>query len=669
MGAATATRRIADWADALGEDTAGQAAGFGTDMSGCLSLVWPGETGLEKLLRAGDEPAPLPGDSAWPAEASACVSLGELGGRIVEELPPGPAMAGSLATTRPGSQDDVALAGVAEAWRRLASWAAAGELATVAEMTARAAARDSSVGVGPDGRPARVSEEATAEVSLALCRSRFSAEMWADLAITLAWRLPRTLAALSGGAIDLSRARLIAETTSVLDDAGAQAVEDKVLARAGLQTLGQLRSVLGRAVISVNPQAAEQRREDAERRAGVSLYGDEEGTANLAGHNLPGGQAVAAMARITALAQAMKAAGATGGIDLLRAQVFVGLLLNTLPFIPPAQEDPAAPGPAGPVTGSSSGEPPADEPPHGEGPAGEPPDGGPPDGEGPDGPPPQDKGPAGTSPSSTGPDGPPAHGQSPARACQHGGDPARACQHSEGPAGEPPQDKGPAEAPPGGEGRQGHKDPLAGGNPAEGSSNPAEGSSNPAEGKSPADDLVPENCPAGSSPGPPAPADYENPPVPPWPSLPVPGNAPSSGCPPGRTGRVTLTVPWRSLAGLSSEPGIICWLGPVTPWAARQTAEAGAEDPQTEWRVIVTNPAGEFMCVARTRRQRRSRAGPGHAGPGHECVDRLMRCGGLGLINRVTLTVPVNLLGTGTKQPGPAPGGQAGSGVARGGRP
>jgi hypothetical protein len=186
--------------------------------------------------------------------------------------------------------------------------------------------------------------------------SRFGAEMWADLAVTLSWRLSRTLAALSRGAIDLSCARLIAEATSALDDADAVAVEDEVLANAGWQTLGQLRAVFRRAVISVDPAAAERRREEAERRASVGLYGDYEGTATLAGHNLPGGQAVAAMARVTALAQAMKAAGAAGGIDLLRAKVFIGLLLNTLPLIPPPQEDPGAPGPPDPGADGPPGE-------------------------------------------------------------------------------------------------------------------------------------------------------------------------------------------------------------------------------------------------------------------------------------------------------------------------
>ena len=77
---------------------------------------------------------------------------------------------------------------------------------------------------------------------------------------------------------------------------------------------------------------------------------------------------------------------------------------------------------------------------------------------------------------------------------------------------------------------------------------------------------------------------------------------------------MTLTVPWQTLAGMSPEPGTVCWLGPVTPQVSRQIAEAGADDPRTEWRVIVTSSSGEFICVARIRRPRRSRAGFAPAG-------------------------------------------------------
>jgi hypothetical protein len=268
------------------------------------------------------------------------LSTAEVTGQVAEFLPPGPGLAGWLATTPSAALDDCALAGVAASWRRLASWANAGELATIGQIAARAAARDKDIGVEADGRPARIGADATGEVCLALMMSQCGASWWADLAVTLNWRLARTGAALRDGIIDLSRARLIAEVTSVLSEDAARAVEEKVLSRAGDQTLGQLRAVLRRAVIIADPDGAERRREEAERRAKVCLYPDEEGTATLAGQSLPGIRAAAAMARITAMARAMKASGARGGIDLLRAQVFVGLLLGTLPYIPPAPDGP-----------------------------------------------------------------------------------------------------------------------------------------------------------------------------------------------------------------------------------------------------------------------------------------------------------------------------------------
>ena len=65
---------------------------------------------------------------------------------------------------------------------------------------------------------------------------------------------------------------MIAETTSVLSENTARMVEDAVLPDAGRQTTAQLRVRVRGAVIAADPQAAERRREEAERQAKVSLY-------------------------------------------------------------------------------------------------------------------------------------------------------------------------------------------------------------------------------------------------------------------------------------------------------------------------------------------------------------------------------------------------------------
>ncbi len=326
-----------------------------SDLQGILDLA------RESDMAAGD---PLGEDSAEVtlSDAGCRWSTAQLAGAAAEDLPPGAGLGYWVDCFQPAQMSDFALPAAAAACRRLASWAQAVELEMVAEIAARAAARDAKVPVYPDGRPGQVPVEAAAEVSLALRMSQFGASCWTDLAVTLAWRLAGSAAALRAGLIDLTRARLIAEATSVLDDRGAALAENRVLPHAGIQTPAQLRAALRRAVMSVDPAAAERRREEAERRAKVNLYGDEEGTATLSGQNLPAVHAAAAMARITALARAMKSSGAGGGIDLLRAQVYIGLLLGTLPLIPPAEGAPPGPPddhPDPPDEGSGS----PDEPP------------------------------------------------------------------------------------------------------------------------------------------------------------------------------------------------------------------------------------------------------------------------------------------------------------------
>src|SRR5215471_18570737 len=131
---------------------------------------------------------------------------------------------------------------------------------------------------------------------------------------------------------------MIARMTGPLDDCAARAVESAVLDRAGWLTLGQLHEALRRAVIKADPEGAERRRQRAERSAQVVLYPEDEGTATLAGYSLPGVQAAAALAK--AVQAAGQAGRADAGINLIRAQVFLGLLLGTLPYIPPAPDSP-----------------------------------------------------------------------------------------------------------------------------------------------------------------------------------------------------------------------------------------------------------------------------------------------------------------------------------------
>ena len=539
--------------------------------------------------------------------------------------------------------------GIAASYRRLASWAQAGELAVIAQLAARSAAADDKIGVGEDGRPTQLPDEACAQVSLGLTMSQAAASWWSDLAITLTWRLAATGAALRAGQIDLARARLIAEATAVLDEDAARAVEAKILPAAGDQTTGQLRAALRSAVITADPEGAERRREEAERRAKVSLYPDPDGTASLAGYSLPSVRAAAAMARISALAKAMRAAGSGGGIDLLRAQVFLGLLLGTLPYIPPPEDGP--PDEPHNEPDDQPGESPDDDQP-GE-PAGDQPSDQPgwPSGDQ------SPERPAHPRPDGLAPDDPPSGGtpgnRFPARDQPPGPATGRDATSGQGRAGSSQPGTGvasrhragtenPGPAPPG-TGNRGSGRPPPGPEPALPASDPAPPDPAPPDPAPP--DPAPPDHPAPPDPAPPDPAhpaprpgagpalpDDDDPgldwlpladdragaadgsdrlvglrPPPAWPQvLPVlrPGPAAMGNLAPAGAGLLDLVVPWSTLVGDSGEPGQLTRIGPITPAQARHLADLAAADPAVVWRVILTGPDGRATAVSRVPRLR-----------------------------------------------------------------
>ena len=547
-----------------------------------------GHTGKPDDLPAVD-PGPGPQDDELAEEAvraapegrGRVLSVAALGGHAI--MAPGPDLAGWLACSQASERDDAALVTSITAWRKVTSWAQAQELAAVAELARRrrvagtvevggqgcdrvadAGDRDPAADTGRDDHDPVAELEAgfaPNEVALALTLTQGGAEYWMDLAVSLTRRLPGTLAALGEGTIDLNRARLIDQYTSSLEAGLARTVERRVLVRAEHQTTGQLRASLQRAVLAADPAAAERRRQEAQRRAWVALFGDHDGTASLSGRCLPAAQAAAAWARICAMAKAMEAAGAGGGMDLLRAQVFVGLLLGTLPLIPPS-------------------------------------DGGP-----------EDAGPGGGGPDDEGSD--------------DGG------SDDDGPDADGPENDGPRDGRPEDGARGG--DALDVGAPDD--DGPDDGSSRPA-------DRLGEDPLA-------------------WPPLPMPGATPTPGCArparpspvgtqgrrgpprsPPLAGRAVLCVPWRTLAGWSSEPGELSRIGPVTAGVARDLARAAASDVTCQWKVIVVGRPGRAVAVAKIRRTRAG-AGARNGGPASAAA---AGSDGAGVVGRITLTIPVGLL-------------------------
>lgn len=171
---------------------------------------------------------------------------------------------------------DDELIGIMRAWRRLTAWAQAGELAAVTELDRR---RNAQVAAGADPH---LAEHVADELAPPLTLTHRAAENLLDFAIALQ-RLPLTRAALAAGEIDGPKAHVITDELTGVDGLLAAAVEAVVIGRAPRMTTGQLRTATHRAVL-------------------------------------------AADRRISAHARELKANGAQGTMDQLRAKVYTALL-------------------------------------------------------------------------------------------------------------------------------------------------------------------------------------------------------------------------------------------------------------------------------------------------------------------------------------------------------
>jgi hypothetical protein len=252
--------------------------------------------------------------------------------------------------------DDDQLTGVLQAANRMAAWSASVRVAAVSGLAGR---REKSGRESGDWRPF---DHVDDEVAVALTMTRRGAARLLDLALSLD-RLPLTRAALAAGLIDERRAEVIAEEVAELDDEHAAAVEKLIIGRAPKLTSGQLRALVRRAVLSADPKAAQRRKEKALKDARVEMFPETSGTAALAGRDLPSAGVLAADKHLTALAQAMKAAGQPGTLDILRAWAYLHLLsgkpaATLIPATGTSGDGTPATGAPGDGTPAAGGEPP-----------------------------------------------------------------------------------------------------------------------------------------------------------------------------------------------------------------------------------------------------------------------------------------------------------------------
>jgi hypothetical protein len=366
------------------------------------------------------------------------------------------------------------------------------------------------------------------------------------------------------------------------------------------------------------------------------------------------------------MAWALKAGGAGGGIDFLRAQVFLGILLGTLPEIPPAADAP-------PDAPPPPGHPPNEPPPLPDPPNDPPPPGpGDPPGDAPDGafrsghasPPP---GSPGAGPPRSRPGGPPP-GSRPARGQSTGERPAGGQPTGDQPAGDQPAGGQPAGGQPAGDQPAGGQpstdvaaDPDA---PAARDTEPWRDVPPPGDADAPPEDpgycdaprpnaygcLDEDDRPGGIDPAwPPLPDTtdqlapaFGTPPPRDRPPPRARGGPPDPGADAGagvdtdtstgstrpRRGSLDLTICWRSLTGDPTAPAHVGRLGPISATEALLLAVTAIPDPSAQWRVVLTDADGRAIAVERVRRGRLA-DNPGRVP---------------GVVGRVTVAVPATVL-------------------------
>jgi hypothetical protein len=219
-------------------------------------------------------------------------------------------------------REDNALLGLIRGWRKVASLAAAAELAAVSEFSRRR--HDEAKADGAWDSTAI--DAADVELAAALTLTTRGTQLLMDRAAMM-HELPATATALAAGRIDWPKALVLINGLSGQDPDLARRIETQVIGRAPQQTTGQLRAALNQALLAADPAAAERRRQAEERHARIER-GPEPGgvTALLAGRCLPVTDTVTAWNRITAMARQLRLAGAEGSLDELRVHVYLALL-------------------------------------------------------------------------------------------------------------------------------------------------------------------------------------------------------------------------------------------------------------------------------------------------------------------------------------------------------
>ncbi|MGY1715557.1 DUF222 domain-containing protein [Geodermatophilus sp. SYSU D01106] len=180
----------------------------------------------------------------------------------------------------------------------------------------------------PDPELPGVSEFFTAELAVVLNVGRPTASTLAKRAWTYRESLPATWAALAAGQLDERRAMVLVDVLQWTAPALARRVESRLLPRAAEWTLRTLRKRAVEALLELDPDAAERKKDDATRTADVRIVPSAQDGMAVMIAELPAEVAAMCMEVVERLARLAVDAGDRRPIGVIRTEVFTALFLG-----------------------------------------------------------------------------------------------------------------------------------------------------------------------------------------------------------------------------------------------------------------------------------------------------------------------------------------------------
>ncbi|MGX5654902.1 DUF222 domain-containing protein [Geodermatophilus nigrescens] len=180
----------------------------------------------------------------------------------------------------------------------------------------------------PDPELPGVSEFFTAELAVILNVGRPTASTLAKRAWTYRESLPATWAALRAGELDERRALVLVDVLEWTAPALARQVEARLLPHATGWTVRTLRKRAVEALLELDPDAAERKKDDAQRTADVRVVPSAQDGMAVMIAELPAEVAAACMAVLDGLARLAKDAGDPRPISQLRTEIYTAVFLR-----------------------------------------------------------------------------------------------------------------------------------------------------------------------------------------------------------------------------------------------------------------------------------------------------------------------------------------------------